>query len=420
MIFLNILKSEFFSQYYNKFKWLYAFLAENYNTICQVILIVISFLIVAIIVFGKSIVAKAIKYKDSDARYKNPLYKNIASMYKEILLIISLSLSSFLLKYFQIQCNLIIFTAQFVFASLIARITAILSKNSIKYILIFNLLIVFIIIDSDTSPFNTDFFANLKIFLNISAKTLIHFIMSIICAFFIYKELEKISSDKIDVLISDKNLQFLAHKISKIVTVFILFLFVMKSLNIDMKIFSIFTGALGVGLGLGLQKFFTRMTSGVMIIIDQNMQIGDLVDIESTSGIVESISTKYLTIKGSSGQHITIPAEKVMSANITNHSKNKYGKIECYFYIDIESDVVIAIEQIQLAIFESNTVLENMINKPLISDVSTNGIVIKASFWIDDFVPNSALARHNFLKLALEKLAANNIKLHQNRICKHN
>jgi len=408
----TILQSEFFVQYYNKFKWLYEFIITYKDAIFQSIAIAVSFAILIVFIIVKKIAKSTLK------KYLNliKIFCYIDPLYKESILIITLATFSFILTYFQISQNFIIFTIQIIIASIISKIINIISKNVIKYGLLLNFLLIFIVIDSINSPLHARVLSDIVIFSNVSLKDCIRCILSIISSIFIFKEVQLIIKSKISKSNMDQNIQFFANNIAKTIIIFLLSIFILKSINIDLKVLTVFTGAIGLGLGLSIQKFFSRIANGIMIILDKKMKIGDWVDIDLVSGIVSDISTKYVSLKTFNGAEVTLPAEKVLLSNIVNHTKNSDGRVEILFNITINSDFNLALKIIETACKESKFLIHKDRVHSIIQDVSLHGITLKAGFWVKEYHQNCIVAKHDALYNILTQFKINNIELSQSKL----
>jgi len=88
--------------------------------------------------------------------------------------------------------------------------------------------------------------------------------------------------------------------------------------GIDLTVLSVFGGALGVGLGLGLQKIASSYVSGFIILLDRSVSIGDMISVEKFTGIITHINTRYTVLKGFDGGEAIIPNEMLVSLPVQN------------------------------------------------------------------------------------------------------
>jgi small-conductance mechanosensitive channel len=91
--------------------------------------------------------------------------------------------------------------------------------------------------------------------------------------------------------------------------------------GIDITALSVFSGALAVGLGLGLQKIASNYVSGFIILLDRSIRIGNLVALDATtSGVVTQITARYTVLRTLAGTEVIIPNEYLVSNIVRNES----------------------------------------------------------------------------------------------------
>jgi small-conductance mechanosensitive channel len=86
-------------------------------------------------------------------------------------------------------------------------------------------------------------------------------------------------------------------------------LIVLPMVGIDLTMLSVFGGALGVGLGLGLQKIASNYVSGFIILLDHSIRIGNTIAVGNDRGVVTSITTRYTVLKNATGLESLVPNE---------------------------------------------------------------------------------------------------------------
>ncbi len=96
-------------------------------------------------------------------------------------------------------------------------------------------------------------------------------------------------------------------------------LIAMPLVGIDLTVLSVFGGALGVGLGFGLQKIASNYVSGFIILLDRSVHLGDLVTVDTRHGIVDAIRARYTVIKSFDGTQFIIPNDNLITNVVVNH-----------------------------------------------------------------------------------------------------
>jgi small-conductance mechanosensitive channel len=131
--------------------------------------------------------------------------------------------------------------------------------------------------------------------------------------------------------------------ISKIVRAFALLLAVLIALplvGIDLTLLSVFGGALGVGLGFGLQKIASNYFSGFIILLDQSIRIGDLVTVENRLGTVVTIRARYTIIRLVDGTEVIVPNDTLITSTVLNHAhKDIKVAVKASILIDFSADL---------------------------------------------------------------------------------
>jgi small-conductance mechanosensitive channel len=111
----------------------------------------------------------------------------------------------------------------------------------------------------------------------------------------------------------------LAKLLRPMLVLFALFM-VLPAVGIDLTALSVFGGALGVGIGFGLQKIASNYISGFIILLDHSVKIGDIVTIEKHTGQLDKMTARYVVVRGGDGTEAIIPNETVITSTVINHS----------------------------------------------------------------------------------------------------
>ncbi|MEP7262502.1 MAG: mechanosensitive ion channel domain-containing protein, partial [Usitatibacter sp.] len=109
-------------------------------------------------------------------------------------------------------------------------------------------------------------------------------------------------------------------KLVRVATMFLAIMVALPMVGIDITTLSIFGGALGVGLGFGLQKIASNYVSGFIVLIDRSLRLGDLITVDGRKGKVMAIESRYTVIKAADGTESIIPNEKLITESVYHHT----------------------------------------------------------------------------------------------------
>lgn len=174
--------------------------------------------------------------------------------------------------------------------------------------------------------------------------------------------------------------------------------------GIDLTVLSVFGGALGVGLGLGLQKLVSSYVSGFVVLLERSLTIGDLVSIEKYSGQIVQINTRYTVLRSGDGTEAIIPNEMLVSQPVQNFSlSDRNTRISSSFKVVHGSDVTRLLEAIPPLLATLPQVLKTPAPSALLLSMTSEGLEIEASVWIDDPIKFRSSVQ-SAMNLALLKL----------------
>ncbi|GGY28480.1 mechanosensitive ion channel family protein [Paludibacterium paludis] len=118
----------------------------------------------------------------------------------------------------------------------------------------------------------------------------------------------------------DENLRLVLAKLTRTLLVVSAVLIALPVLGIDLTVLSVFGGAVGVGLGLGLQKIASNYISGFIILLDRSIRIGDRLMIDNRVGYVSKITSRYVVLKGLDGSEALVPNDTLIANTVINQS----------------------------------------------------------------------------------------------------
>ncbi|MDM8557996.1 mechanosensitive ion channel domain-containing protein [Candidatus Parabeggiatoa sp. HSG14] len=105
-------------------------------------------------------------------------------------------------------------------------------------------------------------------------------------------------------------------------------LFSLKTIGIDPTALSVFAGAIGVGLGFGMQNIVSNFISGILLLIERPLRVGNVVDIAGSKGTVKHIGIRSMVLQGEDDKEIIVPNSKVVTGTFTNSGESYLGSDE--------------------------------------------------------------------------------------------
>lgn len=177
----------------------------------------------------------------------------------------------------------------------------------------------------------------------------------------------------------------LLSKLSRIVLVVTAFLFAISSMGIDLTALAVFGGAIGVGLGFGLQKVVSNFISGVILLLDKSIKPGDVIEISNTYGRINKLAARYTSVISRDGREHLVPNEDIITQPVVNWTfSNKRVRRHLPINISYNSDLEKAMEVMVTAAGESDRVITNPEPRVLIKGFGDNGIDLELRMWIKD------------------------------------
>lgn len=176
------------------------------------------------------------------------------------------------------------------------------------------------------------------------------------------------------------------------VTVFILiFLLLLRIMGINLTALAVFGGALGVGLGFGLQAIASNFISGIIILLDRSISVDDYIELEDgRTGVVRELTLRSTTLETFDGKDIMVPNEKFVTESFTNWThKNKKQRYRVDFSVAYDSDIRKLVEIIKVTVASHEQVISGE-GVPFeeqpdceIDSFGDSGVNMFVEFWMD-------------------------------------
>jgi small-conductance mechanosensitive channel len=182
--------------------------------------------------------------------------------------------------------------------------------------------------------------------------------------------------------------------------------------GLDLTVLSVFGGAIGVGLGFGLQKIASNYVSGFIILMDRSVSIGDVVTIDKFSGELTRMTARYVVVRGSDGTETLIPNETLVTTPVVNHSySDKRVRVSVPLSVDYRADLQLALRLMKEAGAQHRRVLREPAPDGLIRQFGENGVELELGVWIDDSQAGQANLRSDLYAAIWDVFRAHGIPM---------
>lgn len=181
------------------------------------------------------------------------------------------------------------------------------------------------------------------------------------------------------------SLQVLVSKTLKIVLVVLAVVVAIRSVGIDLTALTVFGGAIGLGLGFGLQKIIGNLVSGLILLMDKSIKPGDVIAVEDTYGWVNTLGGRYVSVITRDGTEHLIPNETLITNRVENwtHSNNRV-RLKIPVGVHHKSDLHLAMRLCIEACQQTPRVLSLPAPACLLKGFGDNALELEVRFWIED------------------------------------
>jgi len=180
----------------------------------------------------------------------------------------------------------------------------------------------------------------------------------------------------------------LRKAVSNAVTSLLLFVGLMLSLSavgIDLTALSVLGGAVGVGIGFGLQKLAANYVSGFVILAERSMRIGDSVKVDGFEGRISDIKARYTVIRSLTGRESIVPNEMLINSRVENLSLADSRILQStQVTVAYGTDVDGVMQLLMQACEEQNKVLKDPLPFVTLTNFGADGLEFGAHYWVDE------------------------------------
>lgn len=192
---------------------------------------------------------------------------------------------------------------------------------------------------------------------------------------------------------------------------FIAFLIGLDVVGIDLTAFAVLGGAVGIGIGFGLQKITSNFISGLILLFEKSMEEGDLIELaDGTYGSVKYTGARYTLIETFDSKEIMVPNEDFITNPVTNWTySNKKGRVDITVGVSYESDIELARDLILQAAIEHPRCSKDPVPQCFLMEFADSSVNFLLYFWVDDVTEGRNEPRSDVLRSLWKKFKAHNI-----------
>ena len=205
----------------------------------------------------------------------------------------------------------------------------------------------------------------------------------------------------------------LINKAFHIFIYFIGFMIGLNVLGIDLTAFAIFSGAIGIGIGFGLQKITSNFISGLILLFEKSIENGDMVELsDGTYGLIRKTSARYTLLETFEGREMMIPNEDFIINRVTNWTfNNRKGRLQIDIGVAYESDIEKARELILEAAKEFPGSIDDPKPSCYLKEFADSSVNFMLFFWLADVSKGRYQAKNDVMLSIWKKFKENNISI---------
>jgi small-conductance mechanosensitive channel len=181
------------------------------------------------------------------------------------------------------------------------------------------------------------------------------------------------------------SLRVVMARMARAVLILLAVLMSLSLVGIDLTVLSVFGGALGVGLGLGLQKIVSSYVSGFVILLERSLAIGDVVTVDKYFGLVTQINTRYTIVRGMDGIETVVPNEMLLSGAVQNYSlTDRMLRLSTRLTVSYQTDIESALRLLEQVAVSMERIAKDPAPQAFLIRFDADGFEVELGFWILD------------------------------------
>ena len=208
------------------------------------------------------------------------------------------------------------------------------------------------------------------------------------------------------------NSRVVLARVVKALLLFVAVLVALSIVGIDLTVLSVFGGALGVGLGLGLQRIASNYVSGFIILLDRSLSIGDMITVDKFYGRVAQINTRYTVIRALDGTETILPNEMLVSTPVVNHSlSSREVRVVIKVSVAYSANLDRTLEILGECARAQPRVLSTPEPGAFVTSLGADGVELEVGYWIRDPEEGTLAVRSEIARAVLRGFAEAGIEI---------
>jgi small-conductance mechanosensitive channel len=210
----------------------------------------------------------------------------------------------------------------------------------------------------------------------------------------------------------DSSLRAVFARLGKAALLIVAVLVVLPLIGVDLTVLSVFGGALGVGLGLGLQKIASNYLSGFIILLDRSIRLGDMITADNHYGEVTKITTRYVVVRSLTGVEAIIPNDTLVTTTVLNNSyTDKRVRLAVRVQVAYRTDMAEVLRILVDVARRHPRVLREPEPTAQVLQLADSGVELELGFWIEDPERGSQNVRSDVSLALLSEFRARGIEI---------
>lgn len=208
------------------------------------------------------------------------------------------------------------------------------------------------------------------------------------------------------------SLRKMAANVVRVLLLFVGLLLALSAVGIDLTALSVLGGAIGVGVGFGLQKIAANYVSGFVVLAERSLRIGDMVKVDGFEGRITDIRTRYTVIRALNGRESVVPNEMLITQRVENASlADPKIAINSAVQVAYGTDLRALGPKLEAAIRRVPRVLDQPGPAVQLAEFGADGLTLNLAFWIGDPENGQGNVRSDVNLAVLDLLNAEGVEI---------